>query len=188
MKKLLFVLLTVLSTTSFAQSFNGITIGGKLSEFVSAMKEKGYTYVKATETGGAIMSGTLSGNIVELWISVTPKTKVVWKLSIYFPENDSWYSMKSEYEKYKSALTEKYGTPDKTFEFFRNPYYEGDGYEMTAVKVEKAVYSSYWVKKDSNYAISLTITKYTQVRISYENLKNSDLEESESKQINKTTF
>lgn len=188
MKKLLFVLLTVLSTTSFAQSFNGITIGGKLSEFVSAMKEKGYTYVKATETGGAIMSGTLSGNIVELWISVTPKTKLVWKLSIYFPENDSWYSMKSEYEKYKSALTEKYGTPDKTFEFFKSPYYDGDGYEMTAVRVEKAVFSTYWIKNESNYAISLSITKFSQLRISYENVRNSSIDDKEKKEINNTTL
>jgi len=188
MKKLLFVLFTVLiSTTTFSQSFNGIEIGGKLSDFVSRMKQKGYSYVEQTENG-AVMKGTLSGEIVEFWISVTAKTKVIWKLSIYFPENNSWYSINSDYQKMKNTLTEKYGTPDKTFEFFRNPYTEGDGYEMTAVKVEKAFYSSYWVKKDSNYAISLTITKFAQLRISYENVKNSELEESERKQINKTTF
>jgi hypothetical protein len=189
MKKLLFSLVFSLFTVfSYGQTFNGIDIDGNINDFVSKMKQKGYVFEKYTEGGGAILKGIVSGNSVEFWVSVTPKSKIVWKLSIYFPESNSWYSLKSDYTNYKTTLTEKYGEPSSHYEFFTNPYYEGDGYEMTAVSVEKATFASYWINKTSNYAIGVQITKFSQLRISYENNKNYEIFDKEKKQINNSTF
>lgn len=189
MKKLIVLIgVFILYVSAFGQNFNGIAIDGNLNDFVAKMKSKGYQYVRSVESGTVIMSGMLNGDQVEFWISGTPKTKKVWKLSIYFSKVNTWYSIKNDYDKSKEILAAKYGQPDKVYEFFSDPYYDGDGYEMTAVKIEKATFASYWINERDGYNIGVSISKFCQIRISYENSKNYALLDQERNQINNATF
>lgn len=184
MKKLFLLLIAamMLSVSTMSQSFNGVQISGDINSFISSMKSKGYVFHKWMNGGGAIMKGQIGGNNVEVYVSVTPKTKVVWKVSVYFSEVSTWGDMKTDYFKFKQLITDKYGAPGSEYEYFSNPYYEGDGYEMTALSVGKAVYSSFWFDQ-AKLNIEVSATKFSQLRITYENAANVELFDKEKKQL-----
>ena len=165
-----------------AQEFDGIKIGGSESQFISAMEAKGYK-VKSKTDVVIQFDGNSAHPDLELYAVVTHKSRLVWKFSVYLPKETSWYHLKKQYNDYLQVLTEKYGKPDKTYAFFASPYDEGDGYEMTAVKVEKCDYVAFWGKQ-----ISIDISKYCATHISYENEANSALDTKEQDDDNKRTF
>lgn len=187
MKKSILVLaLTIISFLSFSQSFNGVAISGSMQTAVNGFKAKGFTLVD-NGTNMTVMKGTIQGQTVELFIKVTPKTKQVYAFSLYFPKQISWTSITSEYNRYKSILTEKYGQPTNEYEFFSKPYYLGDGYELQALRLEKCYYATYWFDKD-NLNVAIEMSKFEQINLSYENVKNIELNAKEKEQVNKTIF
>jgi len=185
MKLIFSIAFTLLIYTSGAQEFMGVKVEGDKATFISKFKAKGFIITRAENSNVVTMKGTVGGKQYELLISSTPKTKQVWKVSVYLPEATSWSTLKSEYEDYLGILTEKYGEPEKKYSFFSSPYDEGDGYEMSAIKLEKCNYSAFW---SSSVGIYIAISKFQQVRISYENEKNSALDDLEKKQINSQIF
>jgi hypothetical protein len=157
--------------------FKDIPISGNLSSFVNKMKKEGFTLGEQKENG-ALMKGTFVGNEnCEILIIATSKAKTVWKVIIFLPEETSWYSIKSAYNNYKEQYIKKYGNPSKTYAFFAKPYYEGDGYETSAVKNDKCIYATFW--DTENGSISVAISKYMQVKIVYEDKINSDIDDKE---------
>ena len=80
------------------------------------------------------------------------------------PENNNWYSLKSEYERFKVMFTKKYGKPD-SYEYFTEPYEEGDGYEHTALSVGKCSYISFFTLPLGT--ISLRISESLLDKIKY---------------------
>lgn len=111
------------------------------------------------------------------YILASPKTKTVWKIAVFFPKETAWYSIKSAYNKYKDQYTTKYGNPSKSYNFFSNPYYEGDGYETSAIRNGKCHYASFWDIANGNIVVS--ISTYMQVEIEYEDKINSDINDKE---------
>jgi len=188
MKHLFFSAIVLLFSFSInAQTFDGVPISGDLTTTITKLKAKGYIFQKNMANGGAILKGKVATQNVDLYVYITPKTKQVCKFVVFFAEETSWYSLKSQYEKYLEILTEKYGEPSDKFAFFKSPYEEGDGYEMSAVTLEKAVFSSYWMNKD-NTTIALSISKWKQVSIGYENDKNMELKNKEVKSMENNSF
>lgn len=181
-KYILLLLITLSSIFSYSQEFNGVLIDGDLATFISKMKAKNYSLRKYIENG-AIMDGKVGYNDVEVFIFTTPKSKKVFRLSIYFPKKTTWSSLKGNYLDLLSTLTSKYGEPTNKGEIFKDPYYEGDGYEMSAVATEKVVYLAYW-EYVSNLFLSIEISKYNQVNIVYDNANNVALRDKEIKSIN----
>lgn len=177
MKKYFLILSVLFSTFVNAQSFDGISISGDLPSKIAQYRAKGYTLNKYIPNG-VILNGNVAGHRVELYLFTTPKTKVVFKATVYLAKKESWFSLKSEYETFVERMKEKYGEPDNNFEFFRDPYYEGDGYELSAVGLEKVVYASYWLNRN-NLTLGVTISKYKQVEINYENVKNMEIAQKE---------
>lgn len=188
MKRLLLLSVLVLSLSSYSQlsppqspfpppEFMSVKIEGGMESMIQKYKAKGFTLVSKDETYVS-MTGKMNGNTIELNMAFTPKTKLVWKLLVYLPKQSDWYDLKKEYNDYKSLLTEKYGEPSHDYHFFMSPYKDGDGYEMTAVQVDKCRYTSFWEKEGLNIEIS----KFRQVRIGYENLTNSALLTKEKKE------
>lgn len=177
MKKLIVILFVLFSSIGNAQTFDGVLIGGDLPTKVAQFKGKGYTLVKYINNG-VIMKGNVAGHAVELFLFTSPKTKIVFKATVYLSKQESWYSLKREYETFVERMEEKHGEPDNHFEFFRDPYYEGDGYELSAVGLEKAVFASYWINRN-NLTLGVTISKYKQVEITYENIKNMEIAQRE---------
>jgi hypothetical protein len=146
------------------------------------MRAKNYTLRKYLDNG-AIMDGKVGYNEVEVFIFTTPKSKKIFRLAVYFPKKNTWSSLKSNYLDLLSILSSKYGEPTSSYESFSNPYYEGDGYEMSAVGLEKVNYLAYW-SNINNLAIAIEISKFSQVKILYDNVFNTNLRDKEIKNIN----
>jgi hypothetical protein len=162
-----------------AQEFMGVKVGGSRQEVINAFKAKGFTVVNNSPEEKTIrLSGNLSGSEIELYASFTPVSKVCWAFTVFFPEQTSWHRIKSQYNEYLDILVDKYGTPDNRYNFFSSPYYEGDGYEMSAIRLEKCTYAAFWPN------VSIQISKYKQVKIHYENLTNANLDDEEKKKMN----
>lgn len=156
--------------------FKGIPITGKIDNFVKKLQEQGFTLDKR-QGNSAIMNGQFAGKDAEIYVFGTKKTGTVWKVVVYLPKRTTWYSIKSEYEFYKDMYERKYGTPEHSYTFFSDPYYEGDGYEMQAVKLEKCTYfSSFHV---SNGEIYIEISKFQQIKLAYEDAANTVIMDSE---------
>jgi hypothetical protein len=183
-----YILFLAISVCSFAygQSFDGVPISGDLSTSISKFKQKGYTLSKYDDNG-VIMKGKVANENVEVFIFTTMKTKVVFKLSVYFDEQSSWRSLKSQYDRFYEVLKGKYGEPDNFYTGFDDPYYEGDGYEMSAVALDKCKYSAYWLKKD-NLSLAIEISKWKQINMSYENNENMELHKKERLELQKNSF
>jgi hypothetical protein len=169
-----------------SQSFDGVPISGDLPTAIARYKAKGYTFEKFIENG-AILKGKIAQNPIELFVFVTPKTKRVYKVVGYLDEDISWVSLKSTYIRYREIITNKYGIPDGNYEDFTTPYYEGDGYELSAVALEKVNYSAYWLNNMS-MNIGIEISKFKQVKISYENYELIKLKRTEQSQIENNSF
>jgi len=185
MKTVAFLLVFFIPVTFFAQTnkpapeFNGVKVDSTMDYCVKQYVAKGFTPKQSTNKNVTILKGTLGSDEVELFVVATPSTHRVWKVSVYFPKEDDWSSLKDKFNSIKGLLTNKYGEPDKDYHFFSSPYEEGDGYEMTAVGAEKCNYFTYWKKNLVNVTIITKISEYKQVCVSYENGKNSDLNDKE---------
>jgi len=167
--------------------FLGIEVDGKRDEVIEKFKAKGFIVKGDINKGPVVaMKGSVGNLNFELNIVSTPKSKIVRKFVVYLPEQSTWNSLLDDYTRFKKTLTDKYGNPQDSFNFFSSPYELGDGYEMTAVAAEKATYAAYWTLK--GYALSIEISKWKQVRIAYENENNSKIAEKEQKDIDSNIF
>ena len=158
-------------------------IDGTITEFASKMKAKGFVQTEVAKDV-ITMEGDFMGQACELYIIGTEKTKTVWQVSVWFDEKyTSWYDLKSDYNDIKDSYIGKYGVQTNNYHFFVKPYYEGDGYEMQAVKLDKCRYGSFWDKEDGNIMIS--IEKFAQISITYQDRLNNQKRKIEKKaQIN----
>jgi hypothetical protein len=188
MKKLITTTLIIIFLVSngMSQVFDGISISGDFNVALQKFKSKGYK-VEEVFPEGAILSGKVASANIELFLFKTPKTSKVFKASVYFPKKDNWYDLKNEFNSYHNLLLEKYGKTTDRFQFFSSPYYDGDGYEMQAVEKDKCTYSSYWSNIDGA-SYSVEITKYKQVKITYENDELFRLKDKEASEIKSQIF
>ena len=180
---LLFALITI---TSFAQNksetaghltFKGVPIDGTLYEFVSKMKKSGFSHV-ATEEGIAILEGDFAGFKGCTIGVVTLKPKdLVSKITVLFPESDTWSLLSNNYFHLKELLTEKYGEPSDVLEKF-DTYSEprDDSDKMYAVKFDNCKYYTTYEAENGDIQLSIdhesVISCY--VRLSYFDKINSE--------------
>ena len=159
----------------------------KVDAFSTELIQKGYSlsYVKE-DSSACILNGTFAGkDDCSIFVLGTPKSKTVWKVSILFPETKSWYSVKNSYMTLVESYKKKYGSPQKHFEFFSSPYKEGDGYEISAISLEKCHYVSMFEK--DNVTIVIKIDKgdvrAACINVSYEDKINLELMKKEKSEI-----
>lgn len=169
MKKMKVVLTSlfcfVLTMISFAQNntdttehmtFKGVPIDGTLNEYVSKMKQSGFTLI-GTEDGVAMLKGDFAaykGCIIGV---ATLKGKdLVSKITVIFPEQETWSSLSSNYYNLKELLTEKYGEPTEIVEKF-DTYSEpdDDGDRMHAVKMDNCKYYTTYELENGSIQISI---------------------------------
>lgn len=189
MKKLIVkIAILLVSLNSYSQSWNGIPISGSLNTIKTNLSAKGFTLV-TNENNNAFFRGVVNGVDYEVLVFSTPITYQVAKLVVYLPKKTNWADIKYEYDYIKDMLTEKYGSSN-SYRFFESPYYEGDGYEMSAIESEKCHYSSYWLKIDQepNLAVATEISRYKQVKVTYENKANMKKSKEETDSQNKKVF
>ena len=179
MKKLLFLFVMLMPVALIAQNhmeFRGVPINGHRDSFVSEMKKLGYSEVYRNETGIA-MKGQFTNKDADIIILASAKTKTVWKVAAQIDEDASWSKLKSDYFYYVELYTSKYGQPSDHFEFFSSPYYEGDGYELQALRKDKCTYSTFFTTNSGT--IMVKITNSGRLSLEYEDKINSNQDSKE---------
>lgn len=184
-------ILTMLLVTTLAwlkaqehMMFMKTSIDGTISEFATKMRAKGFVQ-KEVDKNLIIMEGEFMGKDCEIGIYGTSRTKTVWKvLVVFIKDYTSWYSIKRDYTDIVDIYTEKYGIPSDTYHFFSSPYYEGDGYEIQALKRDKCTYRNFWMNLEYGN-IEVSMTKNANIKIGYEDRLNGDKRDTEERsQIN----
>lgn len=166
-------------------TFRQLPINGPANQFIANLENMGYTikFPYSHERRTATLTGPFAGvNNCEVYVVGTPLTETVCRVIVYFPEQKVWYNIKSEYNKWKDKFTSKYGKPT-SYEFFSDPYYEGDGSEMTALYSEHCTYSSYFKDIESGGTIVVKMTTYDCVAIIYEDKYSTEIDDKETKSI-----
>ncbi len=163
MKKIIVIAFVLLNVgIAFAQTpvsadssphltFKGVPIDGTLSEYVLKMKNSGFTHI-GTEDGVAMLKGDFASyKNCTVGVATLKQKDLVSKITVIFPEYDTWSLLSSNYFSLKEMLTEKYGEPSECVEKF-DTYSEprDDGDRMHAVKMDNCkYYTTYETDKGS---------------------------------------
>lgn len=159
--------------------FKGIPIDNNINVFSKELIKQGFT-LSESKGNMIILKGEFVGKQCDVYIVGTKKTLLTWKVYISFNKESSWNSLKSKYNELKEQFTAKYGNGE-SYEFFSSPYYEGDGYETTAISVDKCTWSTFWKTEIGNIDISIENTQ--NIAISYQDIKNTDVMRQEKQEI-----
>lgn len=148
MKKIILSLTVMLmSLSTFAQaesphlSFKGVPIDGTLDEYVQKMKRKGFDYL-GTEDGIAILTGDFAAyKGCTVGVATLKQKDLVSKITVIFPNCETWAGLSNNYFSLKEMLTEKYGKPAEVTEKFQS-YSEprDDNSRMYEVKMDRCKY------------------------------------------------
>jgi len=178
----------IISSVSFSQSFDGVPISGNFNTCLNLLKAKNYKVVQIMkDNDAASLTGRYNNTDIQLLVLSTPKTKRVCTFAIYMPKEKTFENLEREFQKYYEIFYEKYGEPDVFKREFLSPYEDGDGYELSAITNEKATIRATWFNKD-NKTIRLSISKYSEINISYDNHINILQYTKERDEINKEMF
>ena len=188
MNRLLYLLgVLILSVTSYAQvepiehfTFKGVPIDGTLAEFGQKLTATGLTINQKTDEVIEFKGNFGGTDDCKVIAFSTPKTGQVYSLMVIFPEVDTWYSLKADYKEYKTMLTSKYGKAQTTVERFSDPYYEGDGYEMQALRLNKVSYASFFHTDNGEVTVALSYMNGAHLVLVYTDKHNDALNESET--------
>lgn len=159
------IFVTFLVTLSFAQTyadsskhliFKGVPLDGTLDEYVSKLKKNGFKYL-STESGIAMLQGDFAGyKNCYVGVSTLQQTDLVHKISVLFPEKDTWSSLSGNYFDLKQMLTEKYGKPSDIVEKFdRYSEPRDDQTKMYEVKFDRCKYYSIWETDKGEIQLSI---------------------------------
>jgi hypothetical protein len=138
------------STLTFAQTsehllFKGVPVDGTLNEYVSKMKQSGFTHI-LTDDGTAILNGDFAGyKDCSVRVATLKQKDLVYKIAVNFPNKDTWSRLSANYLDLKEMLTEKYGKPsDKVEKFDGYSQPENDFSKMSAVYSDRCKFYSVW--------------------------------------------
>lgn len=175
--KTFFLTLTFALTTmlTFAQtsehlSFKGVPIDGTLDEYVSKMKQNGFTHL-GTEDGTAILNGDFAGyKDCHVGVSTLKQKDLVYKIGVLFPEKDTWSRLSTNYFDLKQMLTEKYGKPSdvvEKFDGYSQP--KDDNAKMYEVQFDRCKYYSIWQTEKGEIQLSIDHNSVTScfVKLAY---------------------
>lgn len=99
----------------------------------------------------------------------------------FFNEHTSWYSLKSEFLEVVKYYKAKYKSISSSRTFI-DPYYEGDGYELQGVSMDKCFYYERFEAEGGKISIEISDMKRVQIR--YEDKNNAKKNEQETIAIN----
>ncbi len=169
---LLFALTTMLTfaQTSEHLSFKGVPIDGTLNEYVSKMKQNGFTHAH-TKDGTAILNGDFAGyKDCYIGVSTLKQKDLVHKIVVIFSDKKTWSTLSSNYFELKQMLTEKYGKPSEVveeFEGYSQPTDDED--RMYKVKFDHCKYFSVWETDKGEIQLSIDHNSVTScfVKLAY---------------------
>jgi len=175
----IFALTTMLT---FAQTtehlnFKGVPIDGTLDEYVSKMKQSGFSHL-GTEDGTAILNGDFAGyKNCYVGVSTLKQIDLVYKIDVFFPDQETWSNLSGNYFDLKQMLTEKYGKPSgvvEKFDGYSQP--EDDKSRMHQVGMDRCKYYSIWKTDKGEIQLSIGHESISRkfVRLGYFDKINGD--------------
>lgn len=150
MKKLIILLfLFTYLINIFGQEVNGITLGKTKSETQTKLLKHNFKLIKSTKHSIDYVGNLFTGESVTIRIYTTPTSQKVWKISI-IKHYHKWYDVKDSFDKYNEILSYKYGSPITVKSHFKTPYYDGDGFEMSAMSMKMGEIVNTYTDLDNN--------------------------------------
>ena len=151
------LLVSVCSTNSLiAQKFYGVELNQNKSIVINQFIAKGFV-ITETLPAYTTLKGKLVNEKVELVVYQTHTSKLVRKIVIFYDAEPTWDLAKSAYNRKVELLTSKYGPLTDYAENFQSPYYEGDGYELQALSMQKATWMSVWANIENHPNLTLAV-------------------------------
>lgn len=162
MKTICLVFIFVIrSAFTFAQttehlSFKGVPINGTLNQYISKMKQTGFTHIR-TEDGMALLTGDFAGyKDCAVVVSTLKQNDLVNRIGVLFNDKETWSSLSNNYFDLKQMLSEKYGEPSDVVEKFDGyPQPRDDGDRMHMVKFDNCKYSTVWETDKGEIQLSI---------------------------------
>lgn len=186
MKKIIITLIAALTTIiSFAQTqssyhliFKGVPIDGTLNEYVSKMKLNGFTLIEIKD-GVALLKGDFAGyKDCIVGVATLKQKDLVSKITVIFPECDTWSLLSGIYSNLKEMLTKKYSEPSNCVEKF-DTYSEpsDDGDKMHAVRMDNCKYYTTYETDKGSIQLAIEHDGVTRcfVMLSYYDKINSEI-------------
>ena len=122
--------------------FLGVPIDGTLDDFVEAIRAKGYE-VRAKEEDYVLLKGDFASyKDCLIGVSTLAGKDLVNRVSVLFPEQDTWDALSGDYYYFKELLTEKYGKPAESIEEFNGPTPSSDFGKILDVRLNNCNYKS----------------------------------------------
>lgn len=155
--------------------FRDVPICGDSDNFAKKLMAQGYSVKEHSQSGSYMLNGTFAGiSDCDILINNSEFLNSIISVSVLLPVKNAWFSLKGDYEDLKAKFIKKYGKPENSYEFFTDPYYEGDGYELTAFTTGNAYFmSSFNVDKGT---VLLAILEGDRVIITYTDKEGSQKE------------
>ena len=181
-KQLTLLIFGFIVLSSYAQSsdhllFKGVPIDGTLNEYVSKMKQNGFTHT-GTEDGVAILMGDFAAHKnCTVGVATLKQKDLVSKITVIFPECDTWSLLSSNYFSLKELLTEKYGKPSDCVEKFQTMYGPNDdNSKMHEVRMNSCIYYTNYEIEKGSIQLSIETNEMTcYVMLAYFDKINSDI-------------
>ena len=163
--------------TTAHMTFKGVPIDGTLNEYVSKMQQSGFTLI-GTEDGVAMLKGDFAAYKDCIIGVATLKGKdLVSKITVIFPNRETWATLASNYFNLKELLTEKYGEPSEVVEKF-DTYSEprDDNSKMHEVGMNRCKYYTTFALENGNIQLSIGNDSFSSsfVMLSYYDKINSE--------------
>jgi hypothetical protein len=185
----IFALFLTISQISFGQKFSGIPIDGNIKNFIESMKLKGYI-LENFDGRIATFKGKIDNENVRIYVFSSHQTKIVFKLNVFYEKKETFDELKTQMDRIKLVIETKYGASSNCVSNYKYPYEEGDGYELNALILNKLDYVCFWldIKDNPNFNISLELTSFQKVLLTYENVANTDIAIKEKNKIDSETY
>jgi hypothetical protein len=156
----------LVQSTAVAQTpitFAGIPHGATIAVARPKLQAQGFVFKKRDTQGDYWFEGQLKGQTTDVLVLTTGAGTVA-KIILNLRTPDE--SARRVYYELVETLTQKYGEPSDKIARFLDPYYEGDGYEEQAIRLEKGQFMAVWDHGTS--VLGAQITKGLTVELGYE--------------------
>lgn len=155
--------------------FMGIELDGAVDLVMLDLRKKGFEMIDIRKEGYA-MSGKFMDRNAIVTLHTTPESNNIYMVNVVFDEEDSWYSLRSEFLNVVKSYRAKYKCINSSRTFFE-PYYEGDGFELQGVAKDKCCYFDKYETEGGT--IYIEINEMKRIFIKYIDTFNSKRNERE---------
>lgn len=123
-------------------------------------------------------SGRLLNDEIVTVCNFTPKTFKLWRVAIVAGNTSNYSDSRYRFNHYLNILTQKYGAPSSDYDYFKQPYSAGDGYEDTALSTGNYTRISFWLNNPVG-SLSIEMKKQGWTTMSYESNEFAELNRQE---------